>query len=126
MSLPIVEVADDDPLMVQAVDDARRKWPTFVAAFEARSGDKFSVKAPLTHDGHTEFIWIAVTALEGDRIYGTLGNDPANLGSLRFGSKVAVPVSDINDWLYLDPQGKMAGGFTVSVVQSAQRRKRTP
>jgi uncharacterized protein YegJ (DUF2314 family) len=125
MSLPIVEVADDDPQMAQAAEMARREWPAFVAAFESRSGDAFSVKAPVSCEGNTEFIWISVTALEGDRVFGTLGNDPGSLGSLKFGSKVAVPVAELNDWLYKDRQGNLAGGFTVRVVQRAQSRKRT-
>jgi uncharacterized protein YegJ (DUF2314 family) len=125
LNVPIVEVGDDDPLMKQAVEQARRDWPKFVAAYEARAGVNFAVKAPLTHAGNTEFIWITVTSLEGDRIYGTLGNDPGNLGSLKLGSKVSVPVADLNDWCYMDPQGKLAGGFTIEAVQKAQRRSRT-
>ena len=124
LTLPIVQVSDDDPLLKRAVQQAREEWPRFVAAYDARSGANFSVKAPVTHAGHTEFIWISVTGLEGDRVYGTLGNDPGNLGSLKFGSKVSVQVADLNDWCYLDPAGKLTGGFTVEAVQKAQRRGR--
>jgi uncharacterized protein YegJ (DUF2314 family) len=123
-TLPIVEVPDDDPLMKQAVAHARECWPNFVAAFEQRAGENFSVKAPVTRGANTEFIWLSVTSLEGDRIYGELGNEPGNLGSLKLGSKVSVLVSDLNDWCYLDPQGKVAGGFTVEAVTKAQRRRR--
>src|SRR5262245_20810314 len=89
LNVPIVPVPDDDPAMAQAVAKARSECPRFVAAFEARAGRNFAVKAPITHADNTEFIWIEVTALEGDRVYGELGNDPGNLGSLKFGSKVS-------------------------------------
>jgi uncharacterized protein YegJ (DUF2314 family) len=125
MTVPFVAVADDDPLLVRAVAQARDEWPRFVTAFESREGKGFSVKAPVTHADNTEFIWITVTALEGDRIYGELGNDPANLGALKFGSKVSVPLTDLNDWCFMDQEGKLTGGFTVEAVQKAQRRKRT-
>jgi uncharacterized protein YegJ (DUF2314 family) len=125
LTVPIVAVSDEDPLMEKAVAQAHADWPKFVAAFEARAGKNFSVKAPITRADVTEFIWITVTALEGDRIYGQLGNDPGNLGSLKFGSKVSVPVADLNDWCYLGPQGTIVGGFTVSAVQKAQRRNRS-
>jgi uncharacterized protein YegJ (DUF2314 family) len=95
-----------------------------VAAYEARAGENFSVKAPLTHAGNTEFIWITVTGLEGDFVYGRLGNDPGNLGSMRLGSKVSVPVADLNDWCYVNPEGKLTGGFTIEAVQKAQGRSR--
>jgi uncharacterized protein YegJ (DUF2314 family) len=123
MNVPIVEVSDDDPLMKQAVEKARRDWPKFVAAYEAGAGENFSVKAPVTHAGRTEFIWVSVTAFEGDSIYGELGNDPGNLGALKLGSKVSVPVADLNDWCYIDSKGNLTGGFTIMAVQKASRRK---
>jgi uncharacterized protein YegJ (DUF2314 family) len=123
LTVPIIQVADDDPLMKKAVATARRDWPKFVAAFEAKAGENFSVKAPVTAGGNTEFIWIEVTTIEGDRIYGKLGNEPGNLGSLELGSKVSVPVADLNDWGYLDG-GKMVGGFTVEAIGKAARRGR--
>ncbi|HEX6987071.1 MAG TPA: DUF2314 domain-containing protein, partial [Planctomycetaceae bacterium] len=97
----------------------------FVAAYEAGQGEHFSVKAPVSHGGNTEFIWIAVTAIEGDRVYGTLANDPADLGPLRCGSKVAVPAADLNDWCYADPAGNLAGGFTIEAIRKASRRARS-
>jgi uncharacterized protein YegJ (DUF2314 family) len=124
MTLPIIEVADDDPLMKQAVAKARQEWPRFVSAYEERAGKNFSVKAPVTHAGNTEFIWIAVTAIEGELIYGELGNDPGNLGSLKLGSKVSAPVAELNDWIYLDAREQMVGGFTIEAVKSASRRAR--
>jgi len=123
LTVPIIEVATDDPLMMEAVEKARESWPRFVAAYEAKAGEKFSIKAPVTHGENTEFIWIAVTTIEGDRVYGELGNEPGNLGSLKLGSKVSVPVADLNDWAYLDKAGKMTGGFTIEAVQKASRRR---
>jgi uncharacterized protein YegJ (DUF2314 family) len=125
LTLPIIELSADDPLMKRAVERAREDWPKFVAAYETRAGENFSVKAPLTFKGNTEFIWISVTGLEGDLVLGELGNEPGNLGSLRLGSKVAVPVAELNDWCYVDPQGNLAGGFTIEVLQKAQRRSQT-
>jgi uncharacterized protein YegJ (DUF2314 family) len=125
MMVPIIEVSDG-ALLARAVEKARQGWPQFVAAYEAKAGENFSVKAPITRAGNTEFIWITVTSLEGDRVYGELGNDPGNLGSLRLGSKVSVDVADVNDWCYMDAHGKLVGGFSVEAVQKAARRKGTP
>jgi uncharacterized protein YegJ (DUF2314 family) len=63
-----------------------------------------------------------VTALEGDRIYGTLANEPAHLGALKLGSKVAVPLAELNDWCFLDRSGKPIGGFTIEVLQRTAKR----
>jgi uncharacterized protein YegJ (DUF2314 family) len=81
----------------------------------------------VTRSGNTEFIWITVTAIEGETIYGELANDPGDLGPLKLGSKVTVPVADLNDWCYVDSAGKLNGGFTIEALQKAsRRRKREP
>lgn len=121
--LPVVEIGPDDPEMQAAVAQAQESWHRFVAAFEDREGEAFSVKAPITYSDTTEFIWLSVSALEGDQIFGTLGNDPADLGPLKFGSKVVVPLADLNDWCYIDSQGELQGGFTIEVVRKAMRGK---
>jgi uncharacterized protein YegJ (DUF2314 family) len=125
LTMPIIEVSPDDPLMKDAVEKARQGWPTFVSAYETNAGESFSVKAPITEAGNTEFIWISVTGLEGGLIYGKLGNEPGDLGPLRLGSKVAVRVVDLNDWCFVDAKGKLTGGFTVEAVQKASRRSRS-
>jgi len=118
-TVPIIQVPDDDPEMVKAVAQARKDWPQFVAAFEAGKGETFAIKAPVTHEDHQEFIWIKVLAIEGDRIHGTLENEPANLGPLIYGSKVTVPLGDLNDWVYIDETQNRIGGFTVAVIMNA-------
>jgi hypothetical protein len=58
-----------------------------------------------------------------DRIYGSLGNDPGDLGDLKYGSNVSVPLSTLNDWIYRDRQGNTIGGFTITVLQKAAKKK---
>jgi len=122
LTLPIVQIADDDPLLVEAVAKARETWSEFLAHYEAQDGEDFSVKAPIAYEETTEFIWISVTAIEGDRIYGKLGNDPGNLGPLKLGSKASVSVSELNDWCYVDRRGELQGGYTIKAVTRAAKR----
>lgn len=124
LTTPIIEVAQDDPLMKQAVAKARETWPQFAAAFEANAGENFAVKAPVSHSGNTEFIWICVTSFEGELIFGELGNEPGDLGPLKLGSKVSVPRGDLNDWCYIDNAGKMIGGYTIAAIENASRQRR--
>jgi uncharacterized protein YegJ (DUF2314 family) len=124
LTAPIVEISGDDPLMIKAVETAKQRWPEFVSAFEAQAGENFSVKAPITRSGNTEFIWVTVTAIEGDTIYGELANDPGDLGPLKLGSKVTVPLAELNDWCYVDSEGNLTGGFTIEALQKASRRRK--
>src|SRR5207245_368362 len=76
---PVVEVSSDDPRMVAAVEEGRRRWPEFVAAFNARNSPEqmFAVKARFSDGKNEEFMWVAVRKLEGDSLTGELGNSPA-------------------------------------------------
>lgn len=122
--VPVIQVAPDSPAMAAAVAEARRRWPEFLAAFQAASDkDRFAVKAPVTETGNTEFIWIKVKAVSGDQIHGLLANDPVALGDLKLGSFVSVAVSDLNDWVFPDPSDpdRPLGLFTVKAVHSARQ-----
>jgi uncharacterized protein YegJ (DUF2314 family) len=119
---PVIPVRDDSPDMAAAVAEARRRWPEFVAAFQAAADkDRFSIKAPVTEAGRTEFIWIEVKAITADQVHGLLANDPVALGDLKLGSFVSVAIADLNDWVCPDPADpeRPLGLFTVKAVQQA-------
>jgi len=119
---PILTVDGDDPEMAAAVDEARRRWPEFVAAFEQRNDDDqpYLVKAPFTDGDSTEFMWVSVTGIENDVIYGKLGNSPANVRTVGEGDVVRVKLEDLNDWLCVIDDAP-TGGFTLQVLSERNR-----
>lgn len=119
--LPVISVDEEDADMKAAVAEARSKWPEFLQAYSSRQAENFAVKAPITSAGQTEFIWIEVETIEGDRISGKLGNEPANLPGFKLGSSVTVNLSELNDWIYMTGE-QMHGGFTIKVVQAAMKK----
>lgn len=123
--LPVVQVSDDDPAMKKAVEEAQSRLPEFVRRFESKDGQHFSIKAPVTSAGNTEFIWIDVTAIEHDRVLGTLGNDPANLPGYKYGQRVRIPMDDVMDWMIVTDRdaAKYDGGFSVAVVMAQYKKK---
>lgn len=116
VQLPVCDVAENDEEMERAMEEARRRFPEFVQAFLGRRGESHHVKAPLEHHGRVEHIWIEVDAIEGNRIVGRLANDPIDLGPLRVGDGIVVDSDTISDWLYIDENGQMVGGFTIAVL----------
>src|SRR5437867_954031 len=122
VNVPVIEVDEEDPRMVAAVAEARRRWPEFVEAFRAKAGENFGVKAPLTVDDDREFIWIEVVGLEPDYVHGTLGNEPVALGWLKMGDRVEVPVKDVTDWAYLR-DGQPVGMFSVKVLDAVAKEQ---
>jgi len=119
---PVVQVSSDDPLMVRAIAEARERWPEFTQVFSTRHPEQhFSVKAPITRDGHTEHIWVDVTAITSQYVRGKLGNAPIDLQGLELGDPVSIPISTIEDWIYVLTDQPI-GGFTIPAVTSASAR----
>src|SRR5207248_9378684 len=127
---PVVYVAADNPRMKAAVAEARRRWPEFIAAFEGRhrvargaSDGVFSAKAAFRDGEREEFMWVKVTAIENDVVFGTLDNEPGVVKNVRLGQRVKFPLSELNDWIYR--QGKdLRGVFTIAAVRAAQQAGR--
>jgi uncharacterized protein YegJ (DUF2314 family) len=118
--VPVIRLTGDTDAMVAAVAEARRRWPEFVNAFLA-SDDRigFSVKAPVTEGGNTEFIWINVKSVHGGQIHGLLANDPVSLGALKLGDFVSVEEAELNDWCYPAPNDgeRPIGLFTLDALR---------
>ncbi|HYG75346.1 MAG TPA: DUF2314 domain-containing protein [Planctomycetota bacterium] len=123
---PVTGISGDDPRMVAAVEEARRRWPEFVAAFETRkSGQKFAIKAPFSDGEHTEYMWMSVSGIENDVIYGQLENDPVNVRGMKLGSRVKTTLPDLNDWIYSNGN-EPVGGFTIKILVESMQRGRKP
>lgn len=109
-------VPREDPRMVAAVAEARRRLPEFVEA--VRSGDDLGlclVKGPFTDGTNTEFMWVAPTAIVGEAIRGILANEPFRVRGLRKGATVEIAFGDVADWFYPGEDG-MVGPFTEGIV----------
>lgn len=120
-NVPVIQIESDDPRMQAAVAEARGRWPEFVKAYESRGEeDTFTVKAAVTRNDNTEFIWLDVIGLEPNYIHGTLANNPVDLGGLELGDRIEVPLTDLNDWAYGSPDGEINGLFTLKAIEAIQ------
>lgn len=117
---PVVSAATEDAELAEAKRIAQRRWREFSDAFAANSGNGFSVKAPITRDDRTEHIWVDVEEIAPFGVWGLLGNEPVQLPGLRLGSRVEVPLADIEDWAYVS-DGRTIGGFSIAVLLKRKR-----
>jgi uncharacterized protein YegJ (DUF2314 family) len=116
---PVIQISAEDPRMVAAVATARERWPEFVLAFENRQpGDAYLVKGKFGEGENVEHMWISVTALEAEKIYGRLENEPVNVADLHVGDRVQIELADLSDWMVANEAGPM-GGFTLAVMTRA-------
>jgi uncharacterized protein YegJ (DUF2314 family) len=115
---PVLAAQDDDPRLVAAVEEARRRWPEFVAALaQPQPEQTFAVKAPIREGDKVEFTWLPDVRLEGDTVHGALGNDPVELKQVRQGDALRVPRGEVVDWVVVGPQGAQ-GGFTIHALKA--------
>lgn len=118
----VIEVSDDDPRMMTAVSEARRRWPEFLEAFNRRKpSQSFSVKMPFRDDlnGEAEFMWVEVISIDGNTIHGSLVNQPFFVRSVSMHDSVEVRLADLNDWIFTQ-DGKSVGGFTSEILDEEQ------
>ncbi len=122
-NVPVISISDDDPAMMAAVETAKRRWPDFVEAFKQKRSkeSEFAVKVKLTIEDNTEFIWVDVIGLEPNYIHGKLANDPVDLGDLKLGSRVEVPISDVCDWCYFENEIPI-GLFSLEAIKQSQEK----
>jgi uncharacterized protein YegJ (DUF2314 family) len=117
----IVFIADDDPELQRAEAEARKAWPEFTKAYEAKSGKNFVVKGRISEGENVEYMWVNVTSIDGGTIRGTLDNEPVGLKGLKVGQEVELKVADVDDWLYIGSDNKPVGGYTLNRRQVATR-----
>lgn len=120
---PVIGVPDGQ-VIENAIAEARRRWPEFVASFKSREPDdeRFIVKAPFVgENGHREHMWLQVFGLEPEYVHGHLVNHPMHTAKLKQGSQVEVPVAEVSDWVCPDAEGNALGNFTQQAIAQAAK-----
>ncbi|HKV07626.1 MAG TPA: DUF2314 domain-containing protein [Thermoanaerobaculia bacterium] len=79
-------------------------------------GEILLVKAPFPSPEGREWMWVEVIEWQGDRISGTLQNDPVEATHLKSGQKVEVSEADVFDYLHRFPDGTEEGNETAKYL----------
>ena len=110
----LVLVPDGDPEMATAVTKARASLPTFWKAFEHPDvGEEgFALKVAIKDGSDVEHFWLLDIARNGDKLSGTINNDPGVVDNAQNGERYEFTVDQISHWLYLR-NGKMVGNETM-------------
>ncbi len=104
-------IADDDPLMLAALEKAKRTWPDFVALFPEHPHDSIVKFRLTTKDGAIENVWGDLVALDGGVAEVYLRTPP--VGEVDLPDRhMTIPVRSIVDWQIAMSDGSLRGGFT--------------
>ncbi len=119
-----VRVADGNPLMNEAMDNARRSVDRFIAAMQSpqHGQSEFRVKCAFIDGEEVEHIWLDQVTLKENVFCGFVFNDPEYVRNVSAGQFVAVPTKEISDWMYIQ-DGRLVGGFTLRVLRDALHPK---
>lgn len=124
--VPIVQIPDDDPHLALAAAQAKKEWPTFLAAFKRPAGKRgFAVKTAFpTKGGGTEYMWVMVTSVDEQAVTGTLDDAPINDIGHKEGDTITVPARQVEDWVFMDGNTRV-GGFSIDIMnQMSEEQKK--
>ena len=113
-----------DARLLAARDAARARLPELRDTFNRglAPGDYIDVKAPFATDsGGREWMWVEVRTWNGDRIEGTLQNQPDDVKRLRSGQDVVVSQAELFDYLFHRADGRVEGNTTGAIIAEQER-----
>ena len=90
---------------------ARDTLPRFVSLMKSGMKATFTVKFPLTQNGHTEHIWLQVADVKDGVFFGRLANKPVNGSKYQIGQVMTVASADVEDWM-VRTSDAIYGGYT--------------
>lgn len=128
---PIFYAPGNDPAMRTAVDQARESFRFFwrELSWERRriipGLDLACIKVPFSDatsleeapDNGIEEMWVSDVDFDGQKVRGTLINEPNFLTSVGEGDEIQVAVNEISDWMY-GVHERVYGAYTVNVIRS--------
>jgi uncharacterized protein YegJ (DUF2314 family) len=104
-------ISNDDPLMLSALEEAKRTWPQFRQLYALHPKDSLVKFRLTTQAGDIENVWGDLLELEGDFATVYLRTLPVGYAEIS-SRRMSIPVTDIVDWQVMVPDGSLRGGFT--------------
>lgn len=109
--LGAAEIADDDPLMLSALAEAKRTWGDFLRLYPQHPEDTVVKYRVRTKSGEIENVWGDLLELRSDDATVYLRTPP--VGDVDIPDRrMVIPVADIVDWQIEFQDGSLRGGFT--------------
>jgi uncharacterized protein YegJ (DUF2314 family) len=107
----VVAYTTANEALAAARKKARDTLPRFVSLMKSGMKATFTVKFPLTQNGHTEHIWLQVADMKDGAFIGLLANKPVNGTKYQIGQAMSVASGDVEDWMVRTPN-EIYGGYT--------------
>lgn len=115
----MVYVANEDEKMSWAIEKAGLTLHYFEESVKNPSThqDYFSVKVMIVDGDEAEYIWLTNPEFDQEgNLFGTVGNEPVNVKTVKLGQQIGVEKSLISDWMVVE-NGRLIGGYTIRAIR---------
>jgi uncharacterized protein YegJ (DUF2314 family) len=83
----------------------------------------FSIKVLITDGDEGEHIWLTNPHFDDEgNLFGTVGNEPVNIRSVKFNQKIGIKRDLISDWMIIE-NGRLIGGYTIRAIRDGVAEK---
>lgn len=114
-----IDFSSDDQAMNAAIQKARGNlgsyWKSLATPGPGEKDFFLKVAIPYDQNGGREHFWLRDIARDGDRIVGTIDNDPNHATHVHRGQRYTFGEADITDWMFRR-NGKIVGAETLRVM----------
>lgn len=115
----IIFVSGEDEQMLWAIEKARLTLWYFEQNLKEPLlyQEYFSVKIRMENGEHIEHIWLTDPEFDTEgNLFGTIGNEPSNIKSVKLGDRIGVERSVVSDWMIRE-RGRLIGGYTIRALR---------
>lgn len=113
VSQRVRRVTQASPELQAAVKRAQAELPDFLRQLKApKPGQRFAVRGRFMTPNGPEFLWVREPRQEKETLIGILDEKPIALQTLKKGDEATVKLTDVADWLILNPNGQVQGRYT--------------
>mgnify|MGYP001125444886 FL=1 len=121
----MVYVPNEDQRMNWAIEKANLTLWYFEESLKNKQPyqNYFSVKVLITDGDEGEHIWLTDPHFDDEgNLFGTVGNEPINVRSVKFNQKIGIKRDLISDWMIIE-NGRLIGGYTIRAIRDGIAEK---
>ncbi|MET0573099.1 MAG: DUF2314 domain-containing protein [Pedobacter agri] len=112
-------VSNEDERMNWAIEKANLTLWYFEESLENPQSHQvyFSIKVKIIDGDNGEHIWLTDPHFDNEgHLYGTIGNEPVDVKTVKLNQKIGIDRSMISDWMILE-NGRLIGGYTIRAIR---------
>lgn len=116
----VTEIPTDDREMNLAIKKAKETFNQFDTAYKNGNFDSstFLLKVRFQINENGEHIWVSDLVGKNGSYSGIIDEDAVYSDTIKAGRKVTVTQDNLSDWMYVNNEGVLEGGYTIRALRN--------